>query len=35
MSSEHDILLTGAATISEHALSDEEFYLDFTIKHTL
>lgn len=28
-----DWLLLGTATISEHALSDDEFYLDFTIKH--
>jgi hypothetical protein len=28
-----DWLLLGEATISEHALSDEEFYLDFNIQH--
>jgi hypothetical protein len=28
-----DWLLLGTATISEHALSTEEFYLDFTIQH--
>jgi hypothetical protein len=28
-----DCLLLGAASISEQALSDEEFYLDFTIQH--
>lgn len=28
-----DYLLLGTASISEHALSDEEFYLDFTIQH--
>jgi len=28
-----DWLLLGSATISEQALSDEEFYLDFTIRH--
>jgi Domain of unknown function (DUF4166) len=30
-----DWLLLGSATISEHALSEDEFYLDFTIKHPL
>jgi hypothetical protein len=30
-----DWLLLGSATISEHAVSAEEFYLDFTIKHPL
>jgi hypothetical protein len=28
-----DWLLLGTATISEHALSEQEFYLDFTIQH--
>ena len=28
-----DCLLLGAATISEHAVSDDRFYLDFTIRH--
>lgn len=28
-----DWLLLGSATISEQALSDDEFYLDFTIRH--
>jgi hypothetical protein len=30
-----DWMLLGAATITEHALSDEEFYLDFNIQHPL
>lgn len=30
-----DWLLLGTATISEHALSEDEFYLDFTIRHPL
>ena len=30
-----DWLLLGTATISEHALSEGEFYLDFTIRHPL
>lgn len=30
-----DWLLLGSATISEHALSEEEFYLDFRIQHPL
>jgi len=30
-----DWLLLGSATISEHALSEDEFHLDFTIKHPL
>jgi hypothetical protein len=30
-----DWLLLGSATISEHALSEDEFYLDFTIRHPL
>ncbi len=30
-----DWLLLGSATISEHALSEDEFYLDFTVKHPL
>lgn len=30
-----DWLLLGSATISEHAVSEEEFYLDFTITHPL
>lgn len=30
-----DSLLLGSATISEHALSEDEFHLDFTIKHPL
>lgn len=30
-----DGLLLGSATISEHALSEHEFYLDFTIRHPL
>lgn len=29
-----DWLLLGTATISEHALSDDEFYLDFHIQHS-
>jgi hypothetical protein len=28
-----DWLLLGSATISEHALSEDVFYLDFSIKH--
>jgi len=30
-----DWLLLGTATISEHAVSEDEFYLDFTIRHPL
>lgn len=30
-----DWMLLGTATISEHVLSDNEFYLDFTLKHPL
>ena len=30
-----DVLLLGKARISEHALSEDEFYLDFTMRHPL
>lgn len=30
-----DWLLLGSAVISEHAVSDDEFYLDFTLRHPL
>lgn len=30
-----DWLLLGSATISEHALSENEFYLDFSVQHPL
>lgn len=30
-----DGLLLGSATIGEHAVSEDEFYLDFTIRHPL
>jgi len=30
-----DWLLLGTATISEHAVSEDEFYLDFAIRHPL